>query len=55
MYTTPIVYIDDVDLTTDYTEDGVGNVFSFFFLQSAKKMQNSFYDNIAVVYLQIVK
>jgi len=24
LYTTPIVYIDDVDVTTNYTEDGVG-------------------------------
>lgn len=26
LYTTPIVYIDDVDLTTDYKDDGVGKV-----------------------------
>ncbi|XP_025410641.1 beta-glucuronidase isoform X1 [Sipha flava] len=27
LYTTPIVYIDDVDVTTDYTDDGVGIIY----------------------------
>lgn len=35
LYTTPVVYIDDVDLTTDYTADGVGKV--FFIFNSAKR------------------
>lgn len=29
LYTTPIVYIDDVDIKTDYTQDGVGKVYFF--------------------------
>lgn len=31
LYTTPVVYIDDVDVTTDYTDDGIGKM-RFFYL-----------------------
>lgn len=32
LYTTPIIHIDDVDVTTDFTMDGTGKVFYIFFL-----------------------
>lgn len=49
LYTTPIVYIDDVDIKTDYTEDGVGNVF-FSFTGSVKEFK-TIYLHIFTIYL----
>lgn len=47
LYTTPIVYIDDVDVTTDYTDDGIGKV-CFFYLD---KKQTTYYYFCLIIFL----